>query len=156
MFKKKLNKNSYDFLLGIASGSYTVSISCPHYIFESVRVDINKNGNIRARKLDLVDTRKVILVKYRLNFESYTVPKYFEKREVFDIMDFISHPMFLSVVIPLILFLFVRNFMSHDLEMQQVMQQPNEMFQLQNNLPDLTDIFIRIFGGVRRQRPRND
>ena len=39
-------------MLGVPHGSYTVSISSPTYIFESVRVDITKNGKIRARKLN--------------------------------------------------------------------------------------------------------
>jgi hypothetical protein len=32
------------------------------------------------------------------------------------------------------------------------LQQANNIFQPQFNLPDLTDICIRLFGGVRRQR----
>ncbi len=95
-------------------------------------------------------------MKYPLNFEIYNEPNYFEKREVFSLYDFISSPMFLAFVAPIVLLIFLPRLVPQDLEMQNAFQQVNEVFQPQWDSPDLTDICIRLFGGPRRQRPPNE
>ncbi len=92
-------------------------------------------------------------MKYPLRFEIYNEPNYFEKREVFSLYDFIFSPMFLAFVAPVVLLIFLPRLVPQDLEIQDTFQQANDAFQLQPNLPDLTDFFVRVFGGPRRQRP---
>jgi hypothetical protein len=98
-------------------------------------------------------------MKYPLHFETYNVPNYFEKREAFNLIDFICSPMFLGFVAPVILLIFLPKLIPQGQEMQDAfqqangaLQQANNIFQPQFNLPDLTDICIRLFGGVQRQR----
>lgn len=121
-------------------------------MFEPVRVDISKTGKIRARKVNLVNLHEVNIMKYPLRFEKPQKPNYFEKREVFRLMDIISHPMFLQYFVPLVLVLLLPKLLAQGAETQQALEQVNNVFQPQVNLPDLTDLCIRFFGGLRRQR----
>jgi hypothetical protein len=91
-------------------------------------------------------------MKYPLHFEIYDAPNYFKKREVFHVMDFISNPMFLTLVVPIFLFFVLPILIPRDPETQNALEQANDIFQPQWDLPDLADICIRIFGGVHRQR----
>jgi hypothetical protein len=92
-------------------------------------------------------------MKYPLHFETYIVPNYFEKREVFRLTDFIFNPMFLTLVLPIVLLIFLPRLAPQGPDMQDAIQQANNVFQPQLNLPDITDFFVRIFGGVQRQHP---
>jgi len=141
-------------MLGVPHGSYTVSISSPTYIFESVRVDITKNGKIRARKLNLIDPREVIVVKYPLHFETDTKANYFEKREVFQWTDFIFNSTFITMIVSVILVIVLLKYAPNiqDMADAQAQQQMNELFRPQLALPDLTDLAIRFFGGVIHRR----
>jgi len=141
-------------MLGVPHGSYTVSISSPTDIFESVRVDITKNGKIRARKLNLIDPREVIVVKYPLRFETDTKANYFEKREVFRLTDFVLDPTFLAMIVPVILCIVLLKYLPNIQNMPdaQVQEQMNDLFRPQFNLPDLTDLAVRFFDGIIHRR----
>ena len=45
-------------ITGLESGSYLLEVSNPDYYYESVRVDINSTGKIRARKVNNVQPKK--------------------------------------------------------------------------------------------------
>lgn len=156
LFRKTNTKiNNLLFLLGIPSGSYIVSVSSPRLIFPPVRVDITKNGKIRARKLNLVEPREVILVRYPLHFETYQIPRYFKKREVFHFSDILLNPIFSTLIMFILAIVFLPKMTPNMQEMQDAQQQLNNVFRPDINLPDLTDIFIRLFGGVIRRARRN-
>jgi hypothetical protein len=85
-------------------------------------------------------------------FEAYSVTNYFEKREAFSLVDFIRNPMLLAFIAPIVLLILLPKLIPQDLNMDEAAQQANNMIQPRLDMPDLTDIFIRIFGGARRQR----
>ena len=102
-------------------------------------------------------------MKYPLNFETYLVPNYFEKREVFNFVNFIRNPMVLTFIAPVVLLILLPKLIPQDLNMDEAFQEANNMFQPrlnmfhpQFNVPDLTDICIRFFGGVRRRRETDE
>ncbi|CAF3470395.1 unnamed protein product [Rotaria sp. Silwood1] len=137
---------------GIPSGSYVVSISSPRHIFEPARVDISSSGKIRARKVNLVEPQKVVLVKYPLRFDTYIKPNYFKNREVYHWTNIIFNPMLVQIVVGGILFYFLPKLVPPEQEVQQIFQQANNKFQPNLNMPDIADWFARWFGGPRRQR----
>lgn len=108
-----------------------------------MRVDIAKNGKIRARKLNLIDPREVIRVKYPLHFEIDTKANYFQKREVFQITDFILNPTFISLIVPVIMFIVLLKYPPNIQDMPDVQQL---------TLPDIADLAARFFGGIHRRR----
>ncbi|CAF2798191.1 unnamed protein product [Rotaria sp. Silwood2] len=136
---------------GVSSGSHVVSISSPRHIFEPVRVDINANGQIRARKVNLVEPRKFVVVKYPLRFDTYTKPNYFEKREVYHWTDLIFNPMCVPIIFGIISLFFLPKLLSQEQDVQQMLQQTGNIFQPNPNMFDIADWCARWFGGPRRQ-----
>ncbi|CAF0959902.1 unnamed protein product [Rotaria sordida] len=137
---------------GIPSGSYVVSISSPRHVFEPVRVDINTNGKIRARKVNFVQPNEVVVVKYPLRFNAYVKPNYFKTREVYRWTDIIFNPTFAPIILLTVLFLFVPKFLPQETEMRQMFPGTNDIMQPNMNIPDIAALFAQWFGGPRRIR----
>ncbi|CAF3800111.1 unnamed protein product [Rotaria sp. Silwood1] len=135
----------------VPSGSYVVSVSSPWYVFEPIRVDINANGKIRARKVNFLEPGKVMLVKYPLHFDTYNEPNYFKKREVYRWNDIVFNPMFAPIILGMILFFFLPKLLPQEQEAQQIIPEANDIFQPKYNIPDIADLCARWFGGPRRQ-----
>jgi hypothetical protein len=102
-----------------------------HILFPSIhhvislnqqRVDITRNGKIHARQVNLINPHEVILIKYPFHFEKYILPNYFEKREVFHLIDFISNPMFFTLISPVVLFLLLPRLVPQGPEMQEAFE----------------------------------
>ncbi|CAF3503146.1 unnamed protein product [Rotaria socialis] len=138
---------------GVPSGSYEVSVSSPQYDFKPVRVDINTNGKIRARKVNRLRPQDVVSVKYPLHFNTYTEPNYFQKREATNWADIIFNPAIIPIVLGIVLVFFLPKLVPPGQldEMQRMFPQGTGMFQPNINMPDLVDICIRLFGAPRRQ-----
>ena len=77
----------------LPSGSYVFEIANPSYVFESIRVDINSKGKIRARRVNNIQPSAVQTVTYPLRFKARGVASYFHTREQWRITDFLFSPM---------------------------------------------------------------
>ena len=100
-------KPSGNFVIhNIPPGSYLVEVFSPNYAFESVRVDINKNGKVRAREVNILKPSVVVRVKYPLQFQAEEQAEFFEKKESW---NFLGDPMALQVLllVPLLPLMFV-------------------------------------------------
>ncbi|UJR32521.1 hypothetical protein I4U23_019983 [Adineta vaga] len=142
-------------ITGISSGSYIVSVISPIYIFKSIRVDINTKGKIRAREVDFIQPDKIVPLKYPLHFEVQEHKNYFQKRESYKWTDLILNPTFLVIIVGVPLFLFIIKTMPQGEEFQPMLQQTQDIFQPNLQMPDITDLFIRLFGAPQRRRSVN-
>lgn len=77
----------------VPSGSYLIEAVNPDYAFEPVRVEINFKGKFRARKVNFVQTSKVIQIPYPLKMKPLAKFKYFQVREQWRATDFLFSPM---------------------------------------------------------------
>lgn len=77
----------------LSSGSYVFEIANPSYVFESIRVDINSKGKIRARRVNNIQPSAVQTVAYPLRFKARGLASYFHTREQWRITDFLFSPM---------------------------------------------------------------
>ena len=78
----------------VPSGSYIVQVASPNHLFEPVRVDINaERAKIRARKVNFLQNSAVVSQPYPLKFKVKEQAKFFEKRESWQIKDFLFNPM---------------------------------------------------------------
>lgn len=77
----------------VPSGSYLIEAVHPDYSFEPVRVEINFKGKFRARKVNFIQTSKVIQMPYPLKMKPLAKFKYFQVREQWSATDFLFSPM---------------------------------------------------------------
>jgi len=128
--------------------SHVATVLTPKYVFESMRVEITGKGNIRARKLSLTRPSVVEILEYPLLFRPMAVPKYFQKREEFSVLDMLKNPMVLMMLVPLIIVGVLPKMMnSQDPEVRKEMEEQMKMFSPnQNQLPDMSDVLSNWFG----------
>jgi hypothetical protein len=89
---------------GVPSGTYVVEVYSSNYEFSSIRVDINKNGKIRARKVNFLKMSTVEKLPYPLTFTTGGQAPFFMKREGWSVIDMVTkNPMILYLVLPLLL-----------------------------------------------------
>lgn len=86
-------RNDGSFTISVPSGSYTIDVAHPYYVFDSIRVDINSKGKIRARRLNNVQPSLVLTVTYPLKIKAKGRANYFQQREQWRITDFLFSPM---------------------------------------------------------------
>jgi hypothetical protein len=137
---------------GLASNSYVLEISSSRNYYEPVRIDINSKGKIRSRRLNLLQPSDVTLLRYPLNFESKGYPNYFFKREQFRILDLLMSPMVLMMVVPLVLVLLLPKLVNQDPELQRELQQTTNMFQPNQNMPNLSELAANFFEGGKKKK----
>ena len=131
---------------GVPSNSYVVEISSPRNYYEPVRVDITSKGKVRSRRLNLIQPSDVTTLRYPLSFESRGYPNYFFKREQFRVMDILFSPMVLMMVVPLLLMLVLPKIVNQDPELARELEQTSSMLQPSANLPDTSEIMMKLFG----------
>lgn len=134
-------------ITGLPSNSYVVEVSSPRNVYESVRVDINSKGKVRARRLNLLQPSEIVTLRYPLNFESKGYPNYFFKREQFRIMDILMSPMVLMMVVPLLLVLVLPKLVNQDPELKKELEQTQSMFQPNQNMPNLAELIHNFSSG---------
>jgi hypothetical protein len=136
---------------GLQTGSYIVEVSTPRNHYESVRVDINNKGKVRARRLNLLQPSDVTILRYPLSFESKGYPNYFQKREQFRVLDILMSPMVIMMVLPLILIVLLPKLINQDPELQRELQQTSSMLQPNQNMPGLSEIMYNTFGNNKKK-----
>ena len=74
----------------VPSGTYVVEVYSSNYEFDPIRVDINKNGKIRARKVNFLKMSSVEKLPYPLTFTTGGQATFFNKREGWSIIDMVT------------------------------------------------------------------
>ena len=87
------SRNDGSFSLLVPCGSYVIEVVNPIYTFESVRVDVNSKGKVRARRPNNIQPSVVQTVTYPLRFRARGMASYFQMREQWRITDFLFSPM---------------------------------------------------------------
>ena len=94
-------------ITGLPSGTYLLEVLNPDYYYESVRVDINSKGKVRARKVNNVQPKKrpaePDVLHYPLQLKSLGRFKYFQAKEEWKVTDILMNPTVIMMVLPLLL-----------------------------------------------------
>lgn len=132
----------------IPSGSYIVEVIHPKFNFESVRVDINSKGKVRARALNFIQPSAVNTMAYPLKIRSRGKPQYFQQRDQWRVSDFIFSPMVMMMIMPLALMFVMPKLMnSQDPETQKEMQKSMNLLTPKQNMPDMSEWLTQMFKG---------
>ncbi|VDN52059.1 unnamed protein product [Dracunculus medinensis] len=139
-----VRKDGSFLLTGVLPGSYIVEISHINYVFEPVRVDITSKGKFRARRLNLLQPSVVSALPYPLKLVASHQITYFRPREEWHLMDMLSSPMVLMMVIPLLLLvIFPKLINTNDPEVKKEMAKSMP----QMDVPDVSDMLASWLGG---------
>lgn len=140
-----------------AGSSYLVEVVNPNFAYEPVRVDISSKGKIRARKNNQIQPNQVTQVPYPLKFKSAGKFKYFQKREEWKVTDIFMNPMVVMMVMPLLLVTILPKMMN-DPDTKKEMEQMQQNMNVQNQLPDMSEMMANLFGGggnnERKKKPK--
>jgi len=139
---------------GLPTGSYVIEVVNSDYYYEPVRVDINSKGKMRARKLNNVQPTQVTQVPYPLKMKTMGRYSYFHKREEWKITDMLMNPMILMMVLPLLLITVLPKMMN-DPETKREMEQMQANMNVQNQMPEMSEIMANFFGGGSQQQNKN-
>ena len=136
-----------------------------------VRVDINSKGKHRARKNNPVQPNQVNNVLFFLVFLDSNVLfyfsqvtqlpypikakplgkfRYYEKREEWKITDVLFNPMIMMMVMPLLLVAVLPKMMQ-DPETKKEMEEMQAKMNVQNQLPDMSEMLTSLWGGAPQQ-----
>merc|ERR1739836_124913 len=140
-------------ITGLPSGSYLLEVLNPDYYYESVRVDINSKGKVRARKVNNVQPSQVNQLPYPLRMKSRGRFKYFQAREEWKITDMLMSPMVLMMVLPLLLITVLPKMMN-DPETKREMEQMQQQMNVNNQMPDMSELLANYFGGGGAEKPK--
>eukprot|EP00088_Acartia_fossae_P064574 TRINITY_DN794_c0_g1_i14.p1 TRINITY_DN794_c0_g1~~TRINITY_DN794_c0_g1_i14.p1 ORF type:complete len:240 (-),score=75.99 TRINITY_DN794_c0_g1_i14:259-945(-) len=136
---------------GLTSGSYLVEVVNPDYMYEPVRVDINSKGKHRARKNNLVQPSQVSQLPYPLRLKPLGKFRYFQKREEWKVTDVLLHPMVMMMLLPLLLVTILPKMMQ-DPETKKEMEELQSKMSVQNQLPEVSELFANMFGAPNTQK----
>jgi len=142
--------NSFS-IQGLSSGSYLVEIEHPDYMYEPVRVDINSKGKHRARKNNHVQPSQVSQLPYPLRMKPLGRFRYFHKREEWKITDVLFNPMVMMMVLPLLLVTVLPKMMQ-DPETKKEMEEMQAKISVQNQMPEVSELFTNFFGGAQPKK----
>jgi len=140
-------------ITGLPSGSYLLEVTNPDYYYESVRVDINSKGKVRARKVNNVQPSQVNQLPYPLRLKSQGRFKYFQAREEWKITDMLMNPMVIMMVLPLLLITVLPKMMN-DPETKREMEQMQQQMNVNNQMPDMSELLASYFGGGAAEKPK--
>ena len=86
-----LRKDGSFVISSVPSGTYVVEVHTPNYVFEPVRVDVTKNGKIRARKVNFLKLSSVETVPYPLKFICDNRAPFFKQRESLSLIAMVTN-----------------------------------------------------------------
>lgn len=141
--------NSFVFQ-GLAPGSYLIEIDNAEFVYEDVRVDINSKGKHRARKNNPVQPNQVTQLPYPIKAKPLGKYRYYEKREEWKITDVLFNPMIMMMVMPLLLVAVLPKMMQ-DPETKKEMEEMQAKMNVQNQLPDMSEMLTSLWGGAPQQ-----
>uniref|UniRef100_A0A0M3I6X7 EMC7_beta-sandw domain-containing protein n=1 Tax=Ascaris lumbricoides TaxID=6252 RepID=A0A0M3I6X7_ASCLU len=136
---------------GIPPGSYIVEVSHVNFVFEPVRVDITSKGKFRARRLNLLQPSVVSSLPYPLRLTTAHQISYFRAREEWRLIDMLSNPMVLMMVVPLLLLVVLPKLVNtNDPEVKKEMAKSMP----QMDVPDVSDMLASWLGGTKKPTKR--
>jgi len=138
---------------GLQSGSFLLEVSNPDFYYEPVRVDVNSKGKVRARKVNNVQPSQVNQLPYPLRLKSPGRFKYFQQREEWKISDMLMNPMIIMMVLPLLLITVLPKMMN-DPETKREMEQMQQQMNVNNQMPDVSELLASYFGGGAAEKPK--
>ncbi|KAK6640764.1 hypothetical protein RUM44_012461 [Polyplax serrata] len=151
-FRGFLREDGNFVISNVPSGSYLIEAVHPDYAFEPVRVEINFKGKFRARKVNFVQTSKVIQVPYPLKMKPLAKFKYFQVREQWRATDFLFSPMVLMMVLPLLLIMILPKVMN-DPEARRDMELLNNS--MKYDMPEMSEVITSFFAGGEKPKPKS-
>jgi len=137
--------NSFS-IQGLSSGSFLLEVEHPDYVYEPIRVDINSKGKHRARKNNQVQPSQVTQLPYPLRMKPLGRFRYFQKREEWKVTDILFNPMVMMMVLPLLLVTVLPKMMQ-DPETKKEMEEMQAKMSVQNQMPEVSELFTSFFGG---------
>ncbi|VDM44130.1 unnamed protein product [Toxocara canis] len=127
--------------------SYIVEVSHVNFVFEPVRVDITSKGKFRARRLNLLQPSIVSTLPYPLRLTTVHQISYFRAREEWRLIDMLSNPMVLMMVVPLLLLVVLPKLVNtNDPEVKKEMAKSMP----QMDVPDFSDMLASWLGGTKK------
>lgn len=140
--------------------SYILSAESSNIRYKEVRVDVNKNGNIRVREADRVDTSRVSILPTPIKLQPLGKPNFFHIRQKINIVGMImGNPMMLLMgVSAILMFVMPKMVDMNDPEVKKEMENNMSMFSGKNNngaqAPnmDVAEMMNNFFGGGAQQQ----
>ncbi|EDW03543.1 GH11292 [Drosophila grimshawi] len=132
---------------GIPAGSYVLYAHHADIFFQPIRVEIARNGNIRARQLSHIKPSHVIKLPYPLLLKPLERRKYFRTREQWNLLDYVLNPMVLLMVVPLLMMLLLSRLITDPETKREI--ESIQFPQIPNNMPDLGDLLASFVTGKR-------
>ncbi|CAK9295931.1 unnamed protein product [Gordionus sp. m RMFG-2023] len=140
----------------LSPGSYVIEVIHPDITFEQVRVDISKNGKVRARRVNNLQPNLVASLPYPLKIKSLFLTQYFQMREKMRMTDFLLNPMVLMMVLPLLVIMVIPKLMnSMDIDAQKEFQQTNNQL-AKYDVPDLSEMMTSAFSSITSGTSNNN
>lgn len=147
---------SFSFYNVIPGNSYILTAESSRMRYKPVRVDVNKNGNIRAREASRINTSKVTVLPSPVRLTPLGTPNFFHARQKIDIIGMVmGNPMILLMVFSCgLMFLMPKMVDMNDPEMKKELEN-NMLFggkkggnaAAQPQLPDAAEFMSNFFGG---------
>ncbi|CAD5116922.1 DgyrCDS5762 [Dimorphilus gyrociliatus] len=132
----------------LPSGSYSIEVINPSYVFEPARIDITSKGKFRARKMNNIQLNAVSTINYPLKLKARSRINYFQEREKWSITDMIFSPMVLMMVLPLIMVMVLPKLINaQDPETQREMQSQMNFLTPKNNIPEFSEFLTNLLSG---------
>jgi len=134
--------------------TYILKVKSPKLTYPPLRIDVNTQGKIRARKLNILTLKDVDIITYPLELDPIGITPYFQKREQFSVLDTLKSPMVLFMLLPMVvLFLLPKLLDMQDPELKKEMEeQMKTMHKGGQGMPDVSELMSSIFGGQQPKR----
>lgn len=136
--------------------SYILSAESPNMRYRSVRVDVNKNGGVRVREADRIDTARVSILPTQIKLQPLGRPMFFEERKKINIMQVLmGNPMVLIMLFGGgMMFLMPKMVDMDDPEVKKELENNMGMFGKaaagggqQQQMPDMAEMMSNLFSG---------
>ncbi|KAI3381661.1 hypothetical protein SNEBB_004558 [Seison nebaliae] len=131
-------------LTGVSSGSYIIEVVSPTHLIDMVRIDVNSNGKVRVRQLDILKLGRIEILN-DLNLQVRMPIHYFNERTPYRLKDILMSPMILFTLLPLL----VLGLMKLVNTEGQELEAPSLFASLDQNpqkLPEMSEWLTDIFG----------
>ncbi|CAD5205965.1 unnamed protein product [Bursaphelenchus okinawaensis] len=144
-----IRDDGYFVVEGVPTGSYIVEVTNVDYIFEPIRVDITSKGNVRARKLNVLQPNSVSTLPYPLRLQARQPTKYFRQREQWRATDVLMNPMVIMLGVAFILMVVTPKLAANDPELKKELEQTMQVPKV--DMPDVADVLANMFGGGQKK-----
>ncbi|CAG5095807.1 Oidioi.mRNA.OKI2018_I69.XSR.g14346.t1.cds [Oikopleura dioica] len=151
-YKGFVQSNGQFAVHNVKPGSYILKVASPKLTYHSVRVDINAQGKIRYRRLNILTLKEVDPINI-MDLQPIEQTQWFQKREQFNVLDTLKSPMVLIMILPMVvLFLLPKLMDMQDPELKKEMEEQMKTMNKGGNVPDMSELMSSFFGGEQPKR----